>query len=328
MEAGGSVTAKLCAFARAYHSESSSQKIVDDYLAHDLMGQDEYQAMEQLLSCPSTAKCLASSGPSGIDEGMCPLLHRYISPIPLSRLAFTEEVLDRFAKDNGTVQYVICGAGLDTFAFRNANRKVRVFEVDHPSTQAYKMQKVRDLGWSLSGHARFVPVDFVGGDLAGALAEHGFSRELPSFFAVPGVSYYLPHDAFAKLVGTIAGLLGDKGMLMFDVPDDTSQTNLETKRIFDLARLTADLGEPMSGGYGEREVATMLDKSGLCVKAHLGPRDIQTMYFEGRDDGQVAYENVHFVLAQRKPSRVDGSSDGGARCPASRELALQASQTR
>ena len=92
-----SMTAKLCSFARAYHSNFGKQKIFDDFLAYDLMGKEEYEEIGQLIE--------HDFDPAGVDPNrgfngtrVYPELNRYISPIPLSRIAFAEEELARFAE--------------------------------------------------------------------------------------------------------------------------------------------------------------------------------------------------------------------------------------
>ena len=133
-----SVTAKICAFVRAWHSNRARQKIYDDYLAYDMLGREEYESIYDLIS-------------SGIDgtqqltrEDTEQLINEYFAPIPLSRIHFNESRLEEFAAENGKIQYVICGAGSDTFAFRNDNDDIEVFEIDHPDTQRYKLEKIRE----------------------------------------------------------------------------------------------------------------------------------------------------------------------------------------
>ena len=116
-----SITAKLCAFARAWHSYYSREKIYDDYLAFDFMGKEEYEEMlemikEGLIDSERLEK-----------ENAEKVIADYFLPIPLSRMHFNENGLAEFAKENGKIQYVICGAGADTFSFRNDNDDIEVF---------------------------------------------------------------------------------------------------------------------------------------------------------------------------------------------------------
>ena len=119
-----SVTAKICAFVRAWHSNRARQKIYDDYLAYDMLGKEEYDSIYELIS-------------SGLDgsqqftrEDTEQIISEYFAPIPLSRIHFNESRLAEFAKEKGRIQYVICGAGSDTFAFRNNNADIEVFDIE------------------------------------------------------------------------------------------------------------------------------------------------------------------------------------------------------
>ena len=128
-----SITAKLCSFARAYHSNTGRKKIFDDYLAYDLLGKEEFEEIGQLIQNDFDLNKQKKNNDLET-ANIRPTLNRYISPIPLSRIAFSERKLLEFAQRHGVCQYVICGAGMDTFAFRNDNPDIRIFELDHPDT--------------------------------------------------------------------------------------------------------------------------------------------------------------------------------------------------
>ena len=119
-----SITAQLCLFARAFHSNYGKEKIFDDYLSFDLMGREQYEEIGQLIE--------NDFDPEKFDrnkwfchKNIKDILYKYILPIPLSRIKFAEIELENFAKLKGAmgekIQYVICGAGMDSFAFRNTN---------------------------------------------------------------------------------------------------------------------------------------------------------------------------------------------------------------
>ncbi|MDY6324590.1 MAG: class I SAM-dependent methyltransferase [Catonella sp.] len=151
-----SITAKLCSFARAYHSLGESKGMFNDFLAYDLMGSEEYGRIGRLIENDfddSKSHGQLSFNPTKVYRK----LDRYISPIPLSRIAFAESELASFAKENGPCQYVICGAGMDSFSFRNKNRNIKIFEVDHPDTQRYKLQRIRKLNWEIPSNVTYCP---------------------------------------------------------------------------------------------------------------------------------------------------------------------------
>ena len=149
-----SITAKLCSFARAYHSNVGRKKIFDDYLAYDLMGRDEFEKIGQLIQNDFETD-ISDKNYSFDPERIVHTLNRYITPIPLSRIAFAEQKLVQFAEKYGVCQYVICGAGMDTFAFRNDNPNIRIFELDHPDTGRYKQERIRELEWNIPSNLTF-----------------------------------------------------------------------------------------------------------------------------------------------------------------------------
>ena len=108
----------------------------------------------------------------------------------LGRSRYTEDSLEK-AVEQGVKQYVILGAGFDTFAFRCPEilEKLQVYEVDHPATQAFKRSRLAEAGWELPPQLHFVPVDFEQESLAEALTRSSYDPQAPSFFSWLGVTY-------------------------------------------------------------------------------------------------------------------------------------------
>lgn len=293
-----SVTAKLCSFARAYHSNREKNKIFDDYLAYDLMGKEEYEEIGQLIEHDYKKEAFDPAHTfSG--EQIRDKLNEYISPIPLSRAAFAERELARFAWERGDCQYVICGAGMDTFAFRNENPHIRIFEIDHPDTQRYKLERIRKLEWNIPANVRYVAVDFSKDDMAAKLKQAGYDPAAPTFFAILGVTYYLTLPVFEETLERISAIASFGSKLVFDFPDDTTFRQDTVSRVHTLSDITASLGEPMLHGYSVLEVNEALEHHGFLVDDHASPKKIQKRFFDGRTDGQNAYENIHFILAKK-----------------------------
>lgn len=293
-----SMTAKLCSFARAYHSNHERQKIFDDYLAYDLMGREEYERIRQLIEHDYKTELYDSSA-TFHGKQIREKLNRFISPIPLSRAALAEHELERFAWERGECQYVICGAGMDTFTFRNENHKIRIFEIDHPDTQRYKLSRIKQLQWKIPENARFVPVDFLKDDMAEKLKEADFDPSAPTFFALLGVTYYLTLRAFEETLQKIGALASTGSKLVFDFPDETTFRNNAPERVRTLSKITASLGEQMLHGYTVDEVSEALTRHGFIVDDHATPKKIQKRFFDGQSDDQKAYENIHILLAKK-----------------------------
>ncbi|MGN1280464.1 MAG: class I SAM-dependent methyltransferase [Succinivibrio sp.] len=297
-----SITAKICSFVRAYHSIYSHQKIFDDALAYDLMEQREYIRIGQLIEHDFDEGRYDESvvfDRSVVDKKV----NAFLAPIPLSRIAYTESALDKFAREEGSVQYVILGAGLDTFSFRNTNRNIDVFELDHPDTGRYKKSKVHDLEWVIPANVHFIGIDFNKDNLVDVLLKSGFKKDKPAFFAILGVTYYLTLGVFENTLKMIDELTDSTAEVVFDYPDETTFSLDKDSRVTKLARMTALLGEDMAYGYSFEEIKKALLQHGFAVREHLSPDAIDELYFKDRKDGQRAYENVHLITGLKKGSK-------------------------
>lgn len=284
-----SVTAKLCAFARAWHAIHDRNKIFEDDLAFDLMGREEYDAMYALVS----------RGFDGLDAPLSradteQLILEYIAPIPLARIHFAENRLHDFAANYGKIQYVICGAGSDTFLFRNDNADIEIFEIDHPDTQRYKLERIRQLEWNIRKNVHFVPVDFERQSMTDQLLNAGFNPQIPTFFSILGVTYYLTLDVFSDTLKQIASLSAIGSAVVFDYP---MKTGIFPERVYRLEQITASLGEHMRGGYDYNEVSRALYALGFQIDTYLPPEKVQAEYFDGRADHMKAFENVSLLSA-------------------------------
>lgn len=289
-----SVTAKMCAFARAYHATMARQKIFDDYLAYDMMGKDDYDKVAHLVR-----RYISGKPRYGFESNLVfEVLDRFFSPVVLSRLAFAETELIKFAERKKECQYVICGAGLDTFAFRNTNPHIHVFELDHPDTQAHKLERIHTLRWTVPDNVEYAPIDFAKDSLPRVLLRAGFQPDIPTFFSILGVVYYLSAETFEGLFEDIGMVSLSETQAAFDYSDDGIRQE-HAECVQDIRKLTASVGEPMNTGFSLEEVYASLAKQKFHIKKHEMPADIQQEFFVRRPDGQHAAENIHFVLAQK-----------------------------
>jgi methyltransferase (TIGR00027 family) len=198
----------------------------------------------------------------------------------------------RYAEDHlaeavvrGVSQYVVLGAGLDTFAYRNPFPSIRVFEVDFPATQQWKREMLQQAGIQLPDNLTFVPLDFEHKALAEGLAEAGFDGGKVAFFAWLGVVPYLTLEGFRATVGAIAKLPVGTGV-SFDYcfPPDT--LGPQRRKVFDgLAARVAAAGEPFQLFFTAEQLESELRHAGFQRIEQLGTEQLNQLYFIDREDG-------------------------------------------
>ncbi len=193
---------------------------------------------------------------------------------------------------------------MDTFAFRNENPKIQIFELDHPDTQRYKLNRIHELEWNVPENVRYIPIDFEKHDMLKVMRKSGFDTAAPAFFAILGVTYYLTLPVFEQTIEKIGWLSGKESQVVFDFPDETTFAKDGAKRVRQLAEITAKLGEPMQYGYSIEEIQKALLRHGFLVCCHQSPQTIQQHYFENRIDKQRAFENIHFILAEKVERKI------------------------
>jgi methyltransferase (TIGR00027 family) len=194
------------------------------------------------------------------------------------RSRFAEEEL-ALALQQGVRQYVVLGAGLDTFAFRNPFPALRVFEVDHPDTQAWKRQRLEHAGIAIPETMRFAPVDFERDTLAHGLEDAGFRPQEPAFFSWLGVVPYLTRDAAFATLRFIAGLPQHSGVV-FDYSIPREMLSEPERKAFDfLAERVARAGEPFRLFFDPAQLFTDLRALGFTEIEDLDGAAIRVRWF-------------------------------------------------
>ena len=201
----------------------------------------------------------------------------------------------------GTKQYVILGAGMDTFAFREGEflAKHQVFEVDHPLTQKDKIERITRAGWPVPDNLTFVPVDFTKDNLAERLTASGFDPSAKSFFSWLGVTYYLSTEAIDTMLAALSELCADGSTLVFDYPDENFFDATE-KRVQNTIMMAKAGGEPMQSAFSYKELEKLLEKHGFLIYELLTPDDIQRNVIHKAGADMKAFEHVNYCLAVRK----------------------------
>jgi methyltransferase (TIGR00027 family) len=253
-------TAIRVAMRRATHQVVDNPRVFDDPLAVRIAG--------------------------GAETGDESSFNRYLRAFVCVRSRFGEDQL-ALAVGRGVRQYVVLGAGLDTYAYRSRH-DVRVYEVDHPATQQWKRERLAEAGIAIPETMAFVPVDFETQNLSEELRRAGFEPDQPAFFSWLGVIMYLTLDAASETLRFIASLPPSSGVV-FDYASETWEP---------LARRVARAGEPFRLFFQPDELARLLTSLGFHRLENLNGAAINERYFSNRTDGlQVAGDRAFFIAA-------------------------------
>jgi len=214
------------------------------------------------------------------------------------RTRFAEDALAA-AVGEGVRQLVVLGAGLDTFAYRSPfGDRLRVFEVDHPATQAWKRELLAAAGIPLPGWLTFVPVDFERQRLADCLTSAGFDPEHSAFFTWLGVVPYLTEAAVWATLRFIGGLPGG-AHAVFDYGDPPATLQPEARAFHDgLASRVAEVGERLLTWFEPARLREGLLEAGFSEVEDMGPRQFAARYFPQRA-AAVPEKGGHVVHAWR-----------------------------
>jgi methyltransferase (TIGR00027 family) len=194
-----------------------------------------------------------------------------------------EEVAAALAR--GVTQYAIVGAGYDTFAYRNPFPELRVFEVDHRSTQREKRRRIEEAGIPVPPNTAFVPADLAVTSLDDALASSTFDRTSPAVFSWLGVVPYLDLPAIEATLGSVARYPAGT-TIVFDYGVSTDALNFAERFVVRrMAKRVAQAGEPWKTFFMPDEMAALLRRTGFASHVDWGSEEINARYFAGRADG-------------------------------------------
>lgn len=301
MNSQASITALMSSFGRAFHTENEVHPVFVDPLAKELMTAEEYEAVQGYIlnGAHFFEPDLDTSGLTD-KEIVRLLVNKHIAPSPLCRAAYTESLLKNIAQ-TGISQYVILGAGMDTFAFREKEfvSGHRVYEVDHPLTQKDKQARIARAGWRTPENLTFVPDDFAKDRLSERLVTSGFDKRNETLFSWLGVTYYLSAEELDKTLSEIADLSAEGSALVFDCPDEGFFSASE-KRVQNTIMMAKAGGEPMQSAFSYAELEKLLGRHGFRIYDWLAPCNIQTRIIESAGANLKAFEHVNYCLAVRK----------------------------
>jgi methyltransferase (TIGR00027 family) len=222
------------------------------------------------------------------------------------RSRYAEDQLER-AVESGVRQYVVLGAGLDTFAYRNPFQAagLKVFEVDHPATQEWKRAQLRAAGIAIPPEMTFAAVDFERESLADGLHRTAFHRDRPAFLSWLGVTPYLSRPAFDATLQFIASMPSSSGVVFDFALVRRLLSPIQQQALDALSARVARAGEPFQLFFDPAELAADLARLGFGNIEDLGSDEINARYFAGRADGLAVSGGGHLLSGWVKPASVN-----------------------
>jgi methyltransferase (TIGR00027 family) len=295
-----SVTAMGTALMRADHTRSARQPLIDDPWG-DRLVTDDYrsQLRENALSeLPPESQERLPTLPA--DELLGFFLRRHPSYATIIvRARYTEEMLAA-AVGRGVRQYVIVGAGLDSFALRRPRfaAELEVFELDHPDTQRFKLARLAECGNLSPGGVHYIGADLALEGVDRALRRASFDTAVPSFFSWLGVTAYLNREANMSTLRSIASCGAPGSEIVFDYGDQQAYDNPPTdERSVRIRARLARVGEPWISGFYPAQLDDDLRAVGLELVENLSPEDLHRRYCAGSHDDLKPSPNHYLARA-------------------------------
>jgi len=256
-------TALRVALRRAAHQLYDAPLVFTDPIAVPLLGEEYAEALRRT--------------PKRTDRPYSVAMRAHL----VARSRYAEDALAT-AVNRGVRQYVLLGAGLDTFAYRNPYPGLRVFEIDHPATQQWKRGLLARNGIPIPPSLTYVPVDFERQSLERELLSAGFDRAEPAFFSWLGVVPYLTLDAFRATIGFLSTLAPGTGLALDYGQPRAVLPPLEQLAHDSLAARVEQSGEPFQLFFTPAQIAAELH--GFASIEDIGREEINARYFTGRSD--------------------------------------------
>jgi methyltransferase (TIGR00027 family) len=279
-----SATAVGTSLMRAAHTRLGDPPLIDDPWGDRLILGEERDRLR------------ASSEASQLDTDL--RAHPSYGTVIL-RTRFTEDALAK-AVAGGASQYVILGAGMDSFALRRPAfaHGLRIFEIDHPATQGFKLQRLADRGVPLPADLHLIAVDLGEVSLADALARSAFGPDERAFFSWLGVTPYLTREANLATLAAIASCSAPGSELVFSYLDERLLDTAESDALRRTREQVAAAGEPWVSGFRPQQLADDLAGTGLELLENLGPDDLAERFCAGRADGLAPSRGSHLARAR------------------------------
>ena len=271
--------------SRALHARHARDPILDDHWAVDLLSPE---SRERVLQAESETSVQVTPG-----FDAAPIFAGGVGC-----LRYAEDEVERCAA-RGVAQYVILGAGFDTFALRKGDL-LSVYEVDHPDVQALKRERVAQAERKPAALPEFVAVDFETTRLADALRASTFDVEAPAVFSWMNTLPYLTREATSSTLRDMAEVAAPGSRLVVNYSPAVPLRAEQRTYLEQLKQVIGSTGEPQRSRWKPDEFEAELEDAGFGVVEHATEADLSKRYFEGRSDGLMPGVPVRVVTAERR----------------------------
>lgn len=288
------MTAKVSCFARAYHYKNNIIHIFEDNAAECILAED----YEQISIHMTAGLQFFFPGFKGTkEEGLRLIVEKQLAPSVLGRSVYCERKLAD-EKTHGCKQYLIFASGYDTFALRNTDDSLAVYELELPEILSDKQERIEKA--NLKNRAIYVPCDLADSSWKDKLMKVGYCREQKAFGSLLGISYYLTKEDFENLLMNISEIMTEGCVICFDYPAEHESKETATNQM-----LAAGAGEQMKALYSRQEIMSILQKGGFEIIEHLNHDEMTKMYFEEYNNSSPKHMmqapvGVNYVAAVKK----------------------------
>lgn len=287
------MTAKVSCFARAFHHRHYPVHVFDDSVAENLLGED-YDLIARNFS--HGIKFFFPDFCGSDEEGLATIVEKQLAPSVLARSAFCENMLVEHM-ENGCHQYLVFGSGYDTYAIRNKEKQLVVYELDLPEMISDKKRRIESA--KLQSDASYIPCDLSEAKWQSQLLKCGFVSDRKTFCSLSGISYYLTKDAFQTLLRSVSDICPAGSVICLDYPspDDSLESRINRS-------LAQGAGEKMQSQYAVEEMKEIMEACRFHVCDHLDSEAMTERYFStyNRQCPEHVMEapgGVYYMLAEK-----------------------------
>ncbi len=306
IESAPSLTALSTSLMRALHTRRDPAPLLDDPWGDRLVPKSVRDGfIERILArMAAETRAAALRAPDTILDDF---LRAHVAyPGVIIRSRYTEDAL-RAAVSRGIRQYVLIGAGFDSFALRRPafSEALEIFEIDHPTTQQLKIHRIRECGITLPPSVHFVAADLTNEDLSTALARSSYRNNEPGFFSWLGVTVYLTREANLATLRAVAAGGAPRSELVFTYVDQIEFAEGGSLSLHNPnAQAVAMMGEPFLSGFNPAEIANDLKQTGIELVEDLDGPNMSERYRTAGANALRPPASMHIVLA-----RVHGTGE-------------------